>query len=197
MKKSIAVSLLIFVLCPPLFAQKNIVLSSPCVEHEFPDFFIMVNGKLPFDTRTIIRFQPNIFPDSIKYDFYYNVKWFSIEDSILKNISKIIPDTAKIFVEYQFEEAVDWLEYKSHRYFDTIPWSTFLLTRIVLINDMHLKDKNYYIHYELEPPASLAVEYKKKYGNRKRFYNKIFRGTYPFSYTMPSNGKRKSYPNYR
>ena len=126
------------------------------------------------------------------------IRSFSIGDEIL-NFDKVIPDSSKIYIKYIFDEYIQYVcddgvsggyyKYKQHIYYDTLEWHTFKHVGIVIISDLNVKKKQYYIHYELEAPWVQPIKYKKEYGNPRRFYKKIFKGVYPVHYKA-RDGKR-------
>lgn len=151
-----------------------------------PEYTIMVNGKLPLDIKTVITFDPSIYKDTIIYHFYYNFKRYSYGNvwwsEKFPDLCSIVPDTAKVYLEYQFREIVGDNDWVDHFYRDTLSWCIFYGVQFVNITDIN--KKHYYINYVLEPPVILRRgNYdKKKYGNYRRFIKKVYRGWYPTIY---------------
>ena len=168
-----------------------------------PDYIIMINGKLPCSVHTIITFDPAIYKDSIRYDFYYNFKRYSYGSvnwsEKCPDLCSIIPDTAKVYLEYCFREPVGWNQLKDHLYHDTLQWDTFY--GIEFVNITKINKKHYYINYILQPPLKMWPIYdKEKYGKTRRaykkFYKKITRGWFPYGYDIPDRPTGKSHPVY-
>ena len=182
------------------FSQSDSVVFDDAAHCYPPSYFVLINGKLPLSMHTVFHVESEIYPDSIIYYFRNNFKSYSIKDKI-RNLCEDIPDSAKVYIKYVYDEPVGWYKkYKRHIYCDTLEWGTFKMIGIVIINDINVRKHLYYIHYELEPPWGRYVVYKKEYGNRKRFYKKIFRGVYPVCFDVYEKNIRSSgrpYPKYR
>ena len=155
-----------------------------------PDYIIMINGKLPLSVKTYISFDPAVYKDTITYDFYYNFKRYSYGSvwwsDKCPDLCSIIPDSAKVYLEFQYREAIGWNRWKDHSYRDTLSWGGFYGVEFVNINDINKKD--YYINYILQPPWKRLSRYDgNKYGKSRRayrrFYKKITRGWFPSRYT--------------
>lgn len=181
-----------------IFPQSDSVVVDGTRNHLVPSFFVIINGKVPLKMRTEFHIDSELYPDTIVYYFNNNFKSFSIGDEIL-NFDKVIPDSSKIYIKYIFDEYIQYVcddgvsggyyKYKQHIYYDTLEWHTFKHVGIVIISDLNVKKKQYYIHYELEAPWVQPIKYKKEYGNPRRFYKKIFKGVYPVHYKA-RDGKR-------
>ena len=168
-----------------------------------PDYIIMINGKLPLSVRTLISFDPDVYKDTIRYQFNYNSKRYSYgsvwRSDKFPNLCSIIPDSANVYLEFQYQEAIGWNQWKEHSYRDTLSWHTFYGVEFVNINDIN--KKSYYINYILQPPWHQLVRYDgnpyaKSRRAFRRFYKKITRGWFPYAYSVPNKTKGKSRPLY-
>lgn len=172
------------------------------------DFFIMIDGKLPLETTTIIYFENDSYYDSITYYNTNNVHSYSIQREEIIQLCELIPDSAVVFIGYIFHEPIGYNQYCTHYYKDTLTWGVFKGIRIVLISNFNKKKNRYYIHYVLSPPFNRYLFYKREYGSPRHFVKKIFKGIYPLRFSIPDvkivkgvyvpqkNGKGKSRPVY-
>ena len=182
MRKIIAVILFICLSIIAIKAQSDsvVILDSPqCLPL---NYIVMVNGKLPLSVNTTITFDTIIYKDTICYNFYYNTNSYSYgsvhRSEILPDIFSNIPDTAIVYIEYQFQEAVGVNKWKDHSYRDTLTLGTFCQVRFVNIND--ISKKTYYINYIIPPPEHI-IKTTDKF-DKRRFYKKISRGWMPYGY---------------
>lgn len=191
--KRLFLLLLSLLCCVEIFSQSDstCILDDAMYCHPL-EFFMMINGKLPLTTCTIVKFDDTIYADSIEYWNRYNFRSYSISEDKVAQLCDIIPDTANVYLEYIFHEPIDCGQYRTHKYLDTLKWSALKGTGIVIISDINKKKGQYYIHYELQPPWKRFIMYKKEYGNFKRFMRKAFKGIYPASYTIPDYKKGRT-----
>lgn len=200
MKNYLLTFLFVTVAIVTAFSQSDSAVFDDAAHCYAPNYFVLINGKLPLSMHTVFRIESELYPDSIIYYFRNNFKSYSIKDKIW-NLCEDISDSAKVYIKYVYDEPVGWYKkYKHLVYCDTLLWGTFKMIGIVIINDINVKKHLYYIHYELEPPWGRYVVYKKEYGNRKRFYKKIFRGIYPVGFDIQEKNNHprgRPFPKYR
>ena len=200
--------LLIFI-CFNVFALKaqNDSVKTAVFDDSFhcgpPDYIVMINGKLPLSVKTYISFDPAVYQDTIIYHFNYNFKSYSYGSvwwsDKCPDLCSIIPDSAKVYLEFQYREAIGWNRWKDHSYRDTLSWGVFYGVEFVNINDIN--KKSYYTNYILQPPCHQLVRYDgnpyaKSRRAFRRFYKKITRGWFPYAYSVPNKTKGKSRPLY-
>lgn len=186
--------LLSLLCCVEIFSQSD----STCIlddsMHCTPlEFIMMINGKLPLNTHTTIKFDDTVYGDSIEYWWRENFKSYSVPKDKVMQLCELIPDTANVYLEYCFYEPIGYNQNRLHKYLDTLDWETVKGIGIVIISDIDIKKGIYYIHYELQPPWKRLIMYKKEYGNFERFMQKAFKGIYPATYSIPDCKKRRGH----
>ena len=157
---------------------------------------IMINGKLPQYTTTILKFYKNSNLDSVVCEHTYGCTTSCT--CHLSELCKDMHDSSLVFVEYRFEEPIGpWNEYKTHSYKDTLYWGVFKGIELVCINEMNKKRHTYYIYYALEAPWIVEVKYSPQlHISNRRFQKQIYNGLFPSGYTIPEKRGGKSHPRY-
>lgn len=195
MLKKIIVILLLFLSCDCAYTQTDSITTLDDKPSCNPfNFTVIIDGKLPSEVLVIIKYDNNIFGDSIVRNIYYRKSL--PQDDIPIQMCECISDSMQIFVEYRFLEPIGPWSYKTHSYKDTLSWKTFKMIEVVCINEIKKKPHIYYIYYKLQSPYYMDILYTRKYGHKRRFAHKIFKGLYPYSYTFPIRRGDKSYPIY-
>lgn len=164
-----------------------------------PEYVIMIDGKIPLSAYTIITFDPNIFKDTVRYSFPHFFVLYSSDAErrydTVPDLCSMIPDSAKVYLEYRFREPVGWNKYKDHLYQDSLSWKFFY--DVDYVNIQNINKQHYDINYVRLGQSKLVRPYdKKKYGNYRRFKRKITRGWYPSHYSHPSRPGKRSAPQY-
>ncbi|MBR4135240.1 MAG: hypothetical protein IKU03_02370 [Bacteroidales bacterium] len=203
MTRKRSIIILLFCLCVgALHAQNDSVkmlrLDGPS-KCGMPGYVILIDGKIPLSAYTIITFDPKIFKDTVQYSFPHFFVIYSADAGksmdTVPDLCSIIPDSAKVYLEYRFREPVGRNKYKDHLYQDSLSWKYFY--DVEYVNIQNINKQHYHINYVQRGPSRLVRPYdKKKYGNYRRFKKKISRGWFPTHYSYPTRPGEKSTPQY-
>lgn len=148
-------------------------------------YLTIVDGKIPYSVLSKLSFKYNKLNDTVIYKCYYiNNRHYSENLLILDSM----PDSVTVSIDVFFEEPIGYNKAKMHHYHDKMCLGRLKLVQILSITNF--SHKQYYMYYVFDPPLRTYPKYERRFGNKNKFYSKVFSCFYPYSYNKWSKRKK-------
>lgn len=183
---------LLFLFWPFTIICQNNNPNDPLDTYSAPSFayLTVIDGKIPYSVLSKLSFKHNKLNDTVIYNCYYiNNRHYSENLMMLDSI----PDSVTVSIDVFFEEPIGYNKAKMHHYHDEMPLGRLKLVQILSITNF--RHKQYYMHYVFDPPLRTYPLYERRFGNKNKFYSRVFSCFYPYSYNKWSKGGRTK-PSY-
>ena len=153
-------------------------------------YLTIIDGKIPYSVLSKLSFKHNKLNDTVIYKCYYiNNKHYSENLMMLDSI----PDSVTTSIDIFFEEPIGVNKTIMHHYHDEMSLGRLKLVQILSITNF--RHKQYYMHYVFDPPLRTYPMYERRFGNKNKFYSRVFSCFYPYSFSQTSRCK-KAKPSY-